>query len=147
MSLYPDVQKRAQAELDAVVGPSRLPEHADRDALPYLDAIVKETMRWHPATPVGVSHFSTTDDEYDGHFIPKASIVVVNIWYQYPLRCLSWPWSVPVRSFHFSPRSILHDADTYPQPDEFIPERFLKDGQLNPEVRDPATVLFGFGRR
>lgn len=45
-------------------------------------------------------------------------------------------------------RSIMHDPEAYPQPEEFRPERFLKaDGQLDPEVRDPAVAVFGFGRR
>ena len=44
-------------------------------------------------------------------------------------------------------RAILHDPEAYPEPAKFLPERFLKDGKLNPDVRDPATVAFGFGRR
>ena len=44
-------------------------------------------------------------------------------------------------------RAVLHDPEVYPEPEEFRPERFLKDGKLDPEVRDPATVAFGFGRR
>ena len=46
MLLYPDVQKKAQAELDNVLGPDRLPEFDDRESLPYVDAICKETHRW-----------------------------------------------------------------------------------------------------
>ena len=45
MSLYPEVQKKAQQEIDAVVGSDRLPDFADRDSLPYVDAIMKEVMR------------------------------------------------------------------------------------------------------
>ena len=80
MSLYPEVQKKAQAQLDAVVGPDRLPEFADRARLPYIDAIVKEILRWHPVGPMGFAHVSTEDDEYNGYFIPSGSIVMVNVW-------------------------------------------------------------------
>jgi cytochrome P450 len=53
MALYPDVQQKAQAEIDAVVGPNRLPAHDDRESLPYINAMVKETMRWQLVTPLG----------------------------------------------------------------------------------------------
>ena len=53
MILYPEVQKKAQAEIDAVVGPNRLPDFEDRHSLSYIDAIVKETMRWHLVVPLG----------------------------------------------------------------------------------------------
>ena len=41
----------------------------------------------------------------------------------------------------------MHDPELYPEPDKFIPERFLKDGHLNPDIRDPGSIAFGFGRR
>ena len=53
MQLYPDVQRRAQAELDAVVGNDRLPSFNDRDHLPYLNALCAELLRWMPVTPFG----------------------------------------------------------------------------------------------
>jgi len=53
MLCYPDVQRRAQEELDLVVGNDRLPGPEDREHLPYINAIVKETMRWQPVTPLG----------------------------------------------------------------------------------------------
>jgi cytochrome P450 len=42
---------------------------------------------------------------------------------------------------------MLHDEDDYPDPSSFRPERFLKDGKLDPSVRDPSQIAFGFGRR
>ena len=51
--LYPEVQKHAQKELDAVTGGLRLPDYDDRPRLPYIDALCKEAMRWSMATPVG----------------------------------------------------------------------------------------------
>lgn len=55
MVLYPDVQARAQAEIDSVIGEGlpRLPHWEDQSSLPYVDAILKETLRWHPAVPLG----------------------------------------------------------------------------------------------
>ena len=53
MALYPEVQKKAQAEIDAVVGPDRLPEFEDRPSLPYINAVIKELLRWHLVTPLG----------------------------------------------------------------------------------------------
>jgi cytochrome P450 len=53
MALYPEVQKKAQAEIDIVVGPNRLPDFEDRPSLPYINAIIKELMRWHLVLPLG----------------------------------------------------------------------------------------------
>ena len=53
MALYPEVQKKAQAEIDAVVGPNRLPDFHDRPSLPYINAIVKESSRWNLVGPIG----------------------------------------------------------------------------------------------
>ncbi|KAL7280059.1 hypothetical protein ACG7TL_006474 [Trametes sanguinea] len=123
LSLYPDVQKKAQAELDAVIGPGRLPEHEDRDNLVYINALMKEILRWHLPVPIGIPHKTIEDDDFRGYFIPADTITIVNIW------------------------DILHDPVEYPQPDEFRPERFIRDGQLDPDIRDPTHYMFGFGRR
>ena len=53
MAMYPDVQKKAQAEIDAVIGCDRLPDLDDLDSLPFIDAVVKETLRWQPVIPMG----------------------------------------------------------------------------------------------
>ena len=53
MVLFPEVQAKAQAELDAVVGSERLPSFNDRDSLPYINAVWKEVLRWHPVAPLG----------------------------------------------------------------------------------------------
>nr|VWO95115.1 N/A [Ganoderma boninense] len=123
LSLHPEVQQKARAELDGVVGPDRLPTFADRDALPYVDAVVKELLRWHSAVPLGIAHTSIADDEYGGYFIPKGTAILVNLW------------------------AITHDPERYPEPDRFVPERFLKDGKPDVNAIDPAGVVFGFGRR
>lgn len=53
MALYPEALRKAQAELDRVVGTERMPTIDDRGSLPYVNAVIKETMRWHPALPLG----------------------------------------------------------------------------------------------
>ena len=53
MALYPEVQKKAQAEIDAVVGPNRLPDFHDRPSLPYINALLKEMTRWNLVLPFG----------------------------------------------------------------------------------------------
>ncbi|EPQ59616.1 cytochrome P450 [Gloeophyllum trabeum ATCC 11539] len=119
MTLYPEAQKRAHAEIDAVIGCDRLPTFADREHLPYVEALVKEVLRWNPVTPLGVPHRVTEDDVHEGYYIPKGSLVIANIW------------------------QILHDPRTYSNPLEFDPGRFLK---AEPE-EDPRSFCFGFGRR
>jgi len=57
MALYPEVQKKAQTEINTVIGNNQLPDFSDRDALPYTNAIVKEAMRWQPVTPLGLLNF------------------------------------------------------------------------------------------
>ena len=80
MILFPEVQKKAQAELMAVIGAHRLPEFDDEASLPYVCALIKELLRWRSVVPLSVPHRSVEDDEYRGYFIPKGSIVISNIW-------------------------------------------------------------------
>lgn len=53
MMNYPKVQERAQKEIDAIIGTHRLPNFEDRPSLPYVDAVLRETLRWHPVFPLG----------------------------------------------------------------------------------------------
>lgn len=78
--LYPDVQRRAQAEIDHVIGRSRLPAFSDRPRLPYVDAVCKELLRWRLVLPLGVAHATTEDGIYKGYFIPKGTTVLPNTW-------------------------------------------------------------------
>lgn len=80
MTLYPEVQRKAQEEIDEVLGTARLPKVVDRVNLPYINAVVKEVLRWHPVAPMGIPHMSTEDDMFEGHFIPKGSLILPNIW-------------------------------------------------------------------
>ena len=80
MTLHPDVQKTVQAELDRVVGTDRLPDFVDRPNLPYLEAVVRETIRCAIVAPTSMGHVSSRDDEYNGYFIPKGTTVLANLW-------------------------------------------------------------------
>ena len=80
MALYPEVQQKAQTELDAVVGLSRLPVFGDRDALPYVNAVVKECFWWNATLPLGVAHATLMDDIIEGYYIPRHTTVFVNAW-------------------------------------------------------------------
>ena len=55
MVLHPEVQAKAQADIDRVIGKDRLPDFNDRPALPYVEAVLRETLRWHPVAPFGAS--------------------------------------------------------------------------------------------
>ena len=52
MALYPEVQKKAQREIDDIIGTDRLPETSDRPDLPYVGAVMKEVLRWNPGFPM-----------------------------------------------------------------------------------------------
>ena len=80
MTLFPEIQKKAQKELMAVVGSNRLPEFEDEKSLPYIRALVKECLRWRSVAPLGVPHRVLEDDEYRGYRIPKGSMVISNLW-------------------------------------------------------------------
>ncbi|RXW19105.1 hypothetical protein EST38_g6749 [Candolleomyces aberdarensis] len=123
LASYSEVQTRAQAEIDKVVGSDRLPVVSDREELPYVHAIVKEVSRWHSVIPLGVAHANTEDDEYDGYFIPKGTFIFQNNW------------------------AIMHDHDIFDRPFEFIPERYIKDGKIDLSLPDPDIAAFGHGRR
>ncbi|KNZ75064.1 O-methylsterigmatocystin oxidoreductase [Termitomyces sp. J132] len=122
MVCHPEVQRKAQTELDRVLPPGHLPDFSDEQALPYLSAIIKEVLRWQPVVPLAVPHYATNDDTYNNYHIPAGSTVIGNAW------------------------AMLHDESIYPDPDTFNPDRFMKDGKLNPDIRDPS-MAFGFGRR
>ncbi|KAI9448698.1 cytochrome P450 [Lactarius psammicola] len=120
--LNPDVQTRAQHELDAVTGRERLPTFEDRPRLPFVAAMCKEVLRWRPTVPLSIPHATIKDDIYDGFFIPKGAVVIANTW------------------------RILHDPAVYPEPDAFKPERFLdKEGKFRDDPILSST--FGYGRR
>ncbi|KAI6099770.1 cytochrome P450 [Pisolithus sp. B1] len=121
MLLYPEVQQRAQAELDSVVGTDRLPDFEDRASLPYVEAVYRETLRWYPTAPLGVPHATTNADVYNGYFIPQGATIITNTW------------------------AMTRNEAKYSNPEEFSPERFFTaSGELND---DHVSYVFGAGRR
>ncbi|KAF7346265.1 O-methylsterigmatocystin oxidoreductase [Mycena sanguinolenta] len=119
MALYPEIQKKAQTEIDAVIGTLRLPEFEDRPSLPFVEAVYREVMRWRPVLPLGVAHASSEADVYNGYFIPKGTTVISNIW------------------------AMTRDESIYSGPERFNPDRFFTaDGKLN---NDDTILAFGCG--
>ena len=80
MTSRPDIQQCAQQELDRVC-PNRLATLADRDHLPYVESVIMELCRYHPALPSGVPHRSEKEDTFEGKRIPAGSIMLCNVWY------------------------------------------------------------------
>ncbi|THU98263.1 cytochrome P450 [Dendrothele bispora CBS 962.96] len=122
MAIYPDLQIRAQKELESVVGVGRLPDFEDQDKLPFIQSLISETLRWNPVSPLALPHRALHDDIYEGYAIPEGATVVGNAW------------------------AVLHDEELYgANPLEFDPTRFLReDGKVPP---NPDLFAFGFGRR
>lgn len=98
MLLFPEAMRQAQEELDRVVGTSRLPTWSDEQDLPYVRALVKEVLRWRPVNKFGMPHYSTADDWYEGMFIPKGSVVMLNWWSVFPAFTLKRPHVILILS-------------------------------------------------
>lgn len=80
MILFPEVQKKAQEEIDRVVGPDRMPIMEDSPDMPYIRACVKESLRWMPTVIMGVPHSVIQDDTYMGYKIPEGATIINNVW-------------------------------------------------------------------
>ena len=72
--------RKAQEELDRIVGGERLPQLSDQEDLPYVSALIKELLRWSCLAPFGVPKRAMEDDLYKGYFIPAGATVIENIW-------------------------------------------------------------------
>ncbi|KIJ70502.1 hypothetical protein HYDPIDRAFT_78129 [Hydnomerulius pinastri MD-312] len=121
MTLYPEVQRKAQAEIDTVVGQDRLPTASECTQLRYINAMALELSRWFCVAPLA-AHATTEDISYEGYLIPKGSHIYPNTW------------------------ATLRDPKIYSDPQEFKPERFLPLDGKHPET-NPRDIAFGFGRR
>ncbi|XP_048225030.1 cytochrome P450 1A2-like [Perognathus longimembris pacificus] len=120
----PHVQRKIHKELDAVVGRARAPRLSDRPQLPYLEAFTLELFRHSSFVPFTIPHSTTRDTVLNGFFIPKGRCVFINQW------------------------QVNHDPETWGDPSEFRPERFLTDGEtaLNKALSE-KVLLFGLGKR
>ena len=81
MALHPHVVRKAQEELDRVVGNERLPELSDWEDLPYISALLGGLMRWSCPLPLGIPKRVMEDDFYRGYLIPAGADIFENIWY------------------------------------------------------------------
>lgn len=118
--------KQAQQEMDIVVGKDRLVTELDLNQLTFLQAIVKETFRLHPSTPLSLPRIASESCEINGYNIPKGSTLLVNVW------------------------AIARDPKMWTDPLEFQPARFLPGGEKpNADVKgnDFEVIPFGAGRR
>ncbi|KAG9289312.1 hypothetical protein G9A89_007873 [Geosiphon pyriformis] len=128
LASHTEIQKRAQKELDEVVGRSRLPDIGDEASLPFVRAIIKEVLRLTPPLRSGIAHFIEEDDEYNGFYIPKNTLVVINT-------C-----------------AIETNEDRHKNPHTFDPTRFLGVKERSAALAQGASgkrdhFAFGAGRR
>lgn len=129
MTLHPEWQEKVRSELESVIGFDRLVQLSDSPNLPVLRACIKECLRWKPPVPLGVPRLVTEDDDYEGYYIPKGSVV------------------------HIIEEALSHDSELYPEPEKYNPERWLNPAF--PSYQAPLTVHprlmgfsgFGSGRR
>jgi len=124
---HPDVLKKLQREVDDVVGNDRLVTEADLPQLPFLAAVIKETFRLHPSTPLSLPRVAAEDCEVDGYLVPKGTTLLVNVW------------------------AIARDPASWgPDALEFKPTRFLPGGShesVDVKGGDYELIPFGAGRR
>ncbi|XP_038688204.1 flavonoid 3'-monooxygenase-like [Tripterygium wilfordii] len=122
----PNILAQAQRELDEVVGRDRLVSELDLPKLTYLQAVVKETFRLHPSTPLSLPRIAAESCEINGYYIPKGSTLLVNVW------------------------AIARDPNVWASPLEFQPKRFLEGGEMvhvDVKGNDFEVIPFGAGRR
>ncbi|KAJ7890054.1 cytochrome P450 [Mycena olivaceomarginata] len=124
MALYPATMQKAQKEIDSVFNSDSLPNFSGIPNLPYCAALIKEVLRWGPAAPLSLPHYTTADDEYQGYTIRKGTMVISSIW------------------------NMHHNEDEFPNSYAFDPDRWLSK---EPGAGDTADSLgqghYGFGVR
>ncbi|XP_012221588.1 probable cytochrome P450 304a1 [Linepithema humile] len=117
---HPKAMEKAQSEIDTIVGTGRLVTWEDRKDLPYIEAVIRETMRIETLTPFGVIHKALKDTTLGGYDIPANTPIFTNL------------------------SAMHHDREMWGDPENFRPERFLKeDGQICKDMSLP----FGLGHR
>lgn len=119
---HPHDLRAAQTELEQVVGRDRLVQESDFTNLPFLNCVVKETLRLHPPTPLAIPHFSSEECTVGGYRVPANTTAYVNIY------------------------AIGRDAAVWENPNQFQPSRF-KDSKVNVYGQDFHLLPFSSGRR
>lgn len=123
---HPKILSQVRQELDSVVGADRLVTEADLPQLTYLQAVIKETFRLHPSTPLSLPRMASESCEINGYLIPKGSTLLVNVW------------------------AISREPNSWADPLKFQPERFLpgsEKAQVDIRGNDFEVIPFGAGRR
>ncbi|CAL5381647.1 unnamed protein product [Camellia sinensis] len=118
----PEQLAKAQVELKEVIGKDGIIQESDISRFPYLQAVVKETLRLHPPGPLLIPHKAEADVEICGFMVPKNAQVLVNVW------------------------AIGRDSSIWLRPNSFEPERFL-DLEVDMRGQDFELIPFGAGRR
>lgn len=118
----PKILQKARQELFTVIGAERPIQESDMNKLPYLQAIVKETLRLHPATPLLIPHKAKDDAKVFGYVVPKDTWIMVNVW------------------------AIARDPNNWADPLEFRPERFV-GLSIDYNGSNFEYIPFGSGRR
>lgn len=117
MMMFPEVQEKAQREIDKVVG-DRVPVWEDGEKIPYMRCLVKEVWRWRPPVAMGHPHITTKEISYGGYRLPKGARIHINSW------------------------GIGHDARRHQHPERFWPERFENDhNNVSPHPFPPPIFL------
>ncbi|WZY93407.1 hypothetical protein YC2023_065736 [Brassica napus] len=123
---HPEMLKRLREEIESVVGKTKLIQEIDRSNLSYLLAVVKEGLRLHPHSPIVVRN-ATEGCKIGGFYIPQNTTMIINTY------------------------AVMRDPDSWEEPDEFQPERFMvPPSKGNKEMREQLDlnyIPFGSGRR
>uniref|UniRef100_A0A3Q1GVH7 Uncharacterized protein n=1 Tax=Acanthochromis polyacanthus TaxID=80966 RepID=A0A3Q1GVH7_9TELE len=118
---HPDIQKRVQAEINAVIGSSRQPSMTDRENLPYTNAVIHEIQRYANIVPLNVGRITVRDTTLDKYTIPKGTMIIPTL------------------------HSVLNDDSMWETPHSFNPQHFLdQDGKFR---KREAFIPFSAGKR
>ncbi|KAF5688731.1 cytochrome 98A9, partial [Fusarium globosum] len=129
MVLHPEIQKKAQEEIDREIPSNHIPDGSDVTRLPYVMAIIKEVQRWRPLGGIGIPHQLSEDIWLGDKLLPNKSTVLLNVW------------------------ALHQDEKRYPNPEKFDPDRYKGftaysaeyTNAADPEKRD--HYAYGNGRR
>lgn len=121
---HPAVMSKVRAELQQVLGEKQYPDESDISRLPYLRAVLMESMRLHSPSPLLIPHQAMAEGaEVRGFVVPKGATVIVNLW------------------------AVMRDPAVWTQPEEFVPERFV-GADMDFRGKDRFEFMpFGAGRR